>query len=101
MPTISMREGDEDYAISFAVPTDSKGITLIYGRQSCDTRKTEEGASIDVGNAKFGGQEALVVLDETGQWYSITFSDWTGEKYDWVSVGPMRQAFLDGYTRVS
>ena len=45
--------------------------------------------------------EALVVLDETGQWYSITFSDWTGEKYDWVSVGPMRQAFLDGYTRVS
>ena len=45
--------------------------------------------------------EALVVLDETGQWYSISFSDWTGEKYDWVSVGPMRQAFLDGYTRVS
>ena len=63
MPTISMREGDEDYAISFAVPTDSKGITLIYGRQSCDTRKMEENASIDVGNAKFGGQEALVVLD--------------------------------------
>ena len=62
MPTISMREGDEDYAISFAVPTDSKGITLIYGRQSCDTRKMEEGC-IDVGNAKFGGQEALVVLD--------------------------------------
>ena len=29
MPTISMREGDEDYAISFAVPTDAKGITLI------------------------------------------------------------------------
>ena len=63
MPTISMREGDEDYAISFAVPTDAEGITLIYGRQSCDTRKMEEDASIDVGNAKFGGQEALVVLD--------------------------------------
>ena len=36
---------------------------MIYGRQSCDTRKLEEDASIDVGNAKFGGQEALVVLD--------------------------------------
>ena len=35
---------------------------MIYGRQSCDTRKMEEGC-IDVGNAKFGGQEALVVLD--------------------------------------
>jgi 4-hydroxybutyryl-CoA dehydratase/vinylacetyl-CoA-Delta-isomerase len=48
MPTISMREGDEDYAISFACPTDSEGITLIYGRQSCDTRKLEEYNSIDV-----------------------------------------------------
>ena len=36
---------------------------MIYGRQSCDTRKMKEDASIDVGNAKFGGQEALVVLD--------------------------------------
>ena len=35
---------------------------MVYGRQSCDTRKLE-GCSIDVGNAKFGGQEALVVLD--------------------------------------
>ena len=50
MPTISMREGDEDYAISFAVPTDAEGITLIYGRQSCDTRKLEEYNDIDVGN---------------------------------------------------
>ena len=48
-------EGDEDYAISFAVPTDSKGITLIYGRQSCDTRKTEEYNDIDVGNKQYGG----------------------------------------------
>ena len=55
MPTISMREGDEDYAISFAVPTDSKGITLIYGRQSCDTRKMEEYNDIDVGNKVYGG----------------------------------------------
>ena len=49
MPTISMREGDEDYAISFACPTDAEGITLILGRQSCDTRKTEEYNDIDVG----------------------------------------------------
>ena len=41
---------------------DAEGITYIYGRQSCDTRSMEEG-DIDVGNAKFGGQEALIVLD--------------------------------------
>ena len=63
MPTISMREGDEDYAISFAVPTDSEGITLILGRQSCDTRKTEEFNDIDVGNKMYGGHEVLVIFD--------------------------------------
>ena len=58
-----MREGDEDYAISFACPTDEKGITLILGRQSCDTRKTEEFNSIDVGNSTYGGHEVLVIFD--------------------------------------
>ena len=43
MPTISMREEDRDYAVSFAVPSDTKGITYIMGRQSCDTRKLESG----------------------------------------------------------
>jgi len=63
MPTIAMREDDKDYAISFAVPTDSEGIFMIYGRQSCDTRKLEEGADIDLGNKQFGGHEALVIFD--------------------------------------
>ncbi|MBQ4061623.1 MAG: 4-hydroxyphenylacetate 3-hydroxylase family protein [Christensenellaceae bacterium] len=63
MPTIAMKPEDKDYAISFAVPTDSEGIFMIYGRQSCDTRKLEEGADIDLGNNKFGGHEALVIFD--------------------------------------
>ncbi|MCH1983179.1 4-hydroxyphenylacetate 3-hydroxylase family protein [Ruminococcus sp. OA3] len=63
MPTIAMKPDDKDYAISFAVPTDSEGIFMIYGRQSCDTRKTEKGADIDLGNKEFGGHEALVIFD--------------------------------------
>lgn len=63
MPTISMREDDKDYAISFAIPTDTDGITLIYGRQSCDTRKTEEYSDIDVGNKLYGGHEVLVIFE--------------------------------------
>ena len=63
MPTISMRQGDEDYAISFACPTDAEGITLILGRQSCDTRKLEEHNDIDVGNKVYGGHEVLVIFD--------------------------------------
>ncbi len=63
MPTMSMQEEDADYAISFAIPADTPGITYILGRQASDTRKLEGGA-IDVGNAKFGGQECLVVFDD-------------------------------------
>ena len=62
MPTISMREDDADYAVSFALPADAKGITYIMGRQSCDTRKLENG-TVDRGNSLFGGHEALVVFD--------------------------------------
>ena len=64
MPTITMTEDDKDYAVSFACPSDAEGLFMIYGRQSCDTRKTEEFNQIDVGNKKFGGQEALVVFDD-------------------------------------
>jgi 4-hydroxybutyryl-CoA dehydratase/vinylacetyl-CoA-Delta-isomerase len=63
MPTMRLGPKDEDYAIVAAFPVDAPGITYIYGRQSCDTRSME-GGSIDVGNAEFSGQEAMVVLDE-------------------------------------
>jgi 4-hydroxybutyryl-CoA dehydratase/vinylacetyl-CoA-Delta-isomerase len=63
MPTVAMGPEDKDYAVSFAVPTDAAGITMIIGRQSCDTRKLE-GGQIDVGNSEFGGVEALVVFDD-------------------------------------
>lgn len=63
MPTIAMGEDDRDYAVSFACPTDEKGIFMIVGRQSCDTRKLE-GSAMDTGNPEFGGTEALVVFDD-------------------------------------
>jgi 4-hydroxybutyryl-CoA dehydratase/vinylacetyl-CoA-Delta-isomerase len=63
MPTIAMRELDKDYAVAFAVPSDTPGITYILGRQSCDTRKLE-GETFDRGNLFFGGHEALIVFDD-------------------------------------
>lgn len=64
MPTIAMKEQDKDYAVSFAIPSDADGVLMIYGRQSCDTRKLENGADMDLGNSQFGGHEALVVFDD-------------------------------------
>lgn len=64
MPTIAMKQEDEAYAVSFSVPSDAPGVFMIYGRQSCDTRKTEEHSDIDVGNHEFGGHEALVIFED-------------------------------------
>jgi 4-hydroxybutyryl-CoA dehydratase/vinylacetyl-CoA-Delta-isomerase len=61
MPTIRLGEADREYAIVGAIPVDAKGITYVYGRQSCDTRSMEAG-DLDVGNARFGGQEAMVIF---------------------------------------
>jgi 4-hydroxybutyryl-CoA dehydratase / vinylacetyl-CoA-Delta-isomerase len=63
LPTITMREEDRDYAVAFALPSDSEGITYIMGRQSCDTRKLE-GMTIDRGNMLYSGHEALVIFDD-------------------------------------
>ena len=63
MPTMTMGPEEADYAVSFVAPADAEGIFYIYGRQSCDTRKLE-GGTIDVGNKKFGGHEALMVFDD-------------------------------------
>jgi 4-hydroxybutyryl-CoA dehydratase/vinylacetyl-CoA-Delta-isomerase len=63
MPTLSMRPGEEDWAICFAVPSNTDGIRFIYGRQASDTRKLE-GLKMDVGNPTFGGQEVMTVFDD-------------------------------------
>ena len=63
MPTMALREGDEDYAITCAVPLNAKGVILIFGRQTNDERKAE--SHMDAGNPDYGmvGGEALVVFD--------------------------------------
>jgi 4-hydroxybutyryl-CoA dehydratase/vinylacetyl-CoA-Delta-isomerase len=63
MPTMNMGPDDRAYSVVGAVPGNAPGITYIYGRQSCDTRAMEAG-DIDKGNARFGGQETLVVFED-------------------------------------
>lgn len=63
MPTMNLTEADRDYAVVGAVPADARGLTFVYGRQSCDTRALEAG-EIDKGNAHYGGQETLVIFED-------------------------------------
>ncbi len=82
MPTMRLRPEDKEYAIVGAIPVDAKGITYIYGRQSCDTRSMEAG-DLDAGNSQFSGQEALIIFDNVFIPNELIFMD--GE-YDFASM---------------
>lgn len=74
MPTLRLGPDDQDFAIVGAVPVDAPGITYIYGRQSCDSRHMEAG-DLDQGNARFAGQEAMVVFDDVFIPHDLVFMD--------------------------
>ena len=63
MPGQRLSEADSDYAVVAAVPIDAAGLTFVLGRQSCDSRSLES-SGVDVGNAKYGGQEVTVIFDD-------------------------------------
>ena len=94
MPTLAMRAEDADYAVAFAIPSDTVGVIHVLGRQSCDTRKLEN-SSMDVGNARFGGHEALVIFDDVLVPSERLFMD--GE---WQFSRPLVERFA-GYHRQS
>jgi 4-hydroxybutyryl-CoA dehydratase/vinylacetyl-CoA-Delta-isomerase len=76
MPTMRLQEADREYAIVAAIPVTDPGLTFIYGRQSCDTRALEDaGGDVDQGNAKYSGQEALIVIDDVFVPWDRVFMD--------------------------
>lgn len=64
LPGTGLQEHESDYAIACAIPADADGVIFVFGRQSNDTRKLENGC--DIGNTRFGvvGGEALIVFDD-------------------------------------
>ncbi len=48
MPGTGYREGEEQYAISFAIPRDIDNLTIVETRRPSDTRELEEGFDIPV-----------------------------------------------------
>ena len=62
MPGQRLGAAEANYAVACALPVTAPGLTFIIGRQSGDSRSAE--GTLDVGNARFAGQEALVVCDD-------------------------------------
>jgi len=58
-----MQQDEKDYAVAFAVPTNTKGVIQICSRQPSDTRRLE-GMEMDWGFPQFGGTEALVIFND-------------------------------------
>jgi len=64
MPTLALKPEDADYAVCFAVPADDPTLIYIYGRQASDTRRLER-SPVDMGNIHYGGQEGVIIFNDT------------------------------------
>ncbi len=64
MPTRTMGEEDRDFALSFAIPSNAKGVTFVFSRQTNDTRRLD--SPLDAGNPKYGivGGEAIIIFKD-------------------------------------
>lgn len=48
-----------------------------------------------------GQERQMLMLDQTGQWYAITFSRWWDGDYMQVGACPQDEVSLEGYTRIA
>lgn len=61
LPTRALRPGDEDYAVSFAIPSDTPGLIHVVGRSSLDTRELD---GCDIGNVRYSKYCPTLIFDD-------------------------------------
>jgi 4-hydroxybutyryl-CoA dehydratase/vinylacetyl-CoA-Delta-isomerase len=61
LPTRAMGKGDEDYALAFAIPSDTDNLIHVVGRNSMDTREIE---GVDCGNIRYSKYCPTLIFDE-------------------------------------
>ncbi|MBM4306932.1 MAG: 4-hydroxybutyryl-CoA dehydratase [Deltaproteobacteria bacterium] len=61
LPTRTMGKGDEDYALAFAIPSDTENLIHVVGRNSMDTREIE---GVDCGNIRYSKYCPTLIFDE-------------------------------------
>jgi len=61
VPTREMREDDKDYAVSFALPTDTEGVIHVYGRGTLEARALD---GCDLGNARYSKFAPMVIFKD-------------------------------------
>jgi 4-hydroxybutyryl-CoA dehydratase/vinylacetyl-CoA-Delta-isomerase len=63
MPTLGVPPEGADYAVACAVPIDAKGLTVVFGRQTNDERKEEDGLDVGTPFGIVGGESTLLFED--------------------------------------
>jgi 4-hydroxybutyryl-CoA dehydratase/vinylacetyl-CoA-Delta-isomerase len=61
VPTRTMQETDEDYAVSFAVPIDAEGLVHVYGRGTLEARQLQD---CDLGNIKYSKFAPMILFND-------------------------------------
>ncbi len=61
LPTRAMRKGDEDYAVSFAIPQDAPGLIHVVGRSTLDMRELD---GCDIGNVYYSKYCPTLIFDD-------------------------------------
>jgi 4-hydroxybutyryl-CoA dehydratase/vinylacetyl-CoA-Delta-isomerase len=62
IPTRALREGDEDYAVAFATPTDAEGITYVCQFSPFSAEREMADDLYELGNPVFGQRETSMVI---------------------------------------
>ncbi len=86
LPTRAMTESDASYAVAFAVPLDTPGVTVVVGRQINDARRLE-GGDLD-GVPYMAHHEGLVIFEDVFVPWDRVFL-----YKDWRWTGPLVEIF--------
>ena len=62
LPGSGYKEPDKDYAVSFVIPRDIEGLTIVETRRPSDTREEEEG--FDIPNKEGGITQAYLLFED-------------------------------------
>ena len=60
LPTRAMKKHEGDYAVSFAVPADARGVIHVVGRSTLDTRELD---GCDIGNVRYSKYCPTIIFD--------------------------------------
>ena len=61
LPTRALRKGEEEFAVAFAIPSDTAGVIHVVGRSSLDTREQD---GCDCGNERYSKYAPTIIFDD-------------------------------------